>query len=215
MIVPLGPGLFGFLGLGQLQTDMGLVRRFLENKALTLAGVFLVMTEKNNVCREFERRSARRSAAWSIGRRFPGRSSSRKPTPAMQSIFEHAPKSPGALAYKALTMEVVNRGDQRQEERTKPARRRSFRRTTRLEPSASGEEGRQDSAAEVKATKARKRKATAAAAADKVEDMKLYLTEDVRFRLRMQAFKRGKKISTVANEVLDKALPRWTLERTE
>lgn len=59
------------------------------------------------------------------------------------------------------------------------------------------------------------RKKRAAAASDKVEDMKLYLTEDVRFRLRMLAFKRNAKISTVANEVLDKALPRWTLERTE
>ena len=45
--------------------------------------------------------------------------------------------------------------------------------------------------------------------------MKLYLTEDVRVRLRMLAFKRGAKLSTVANEVLDRALPRWTLERTE
>jgi hypothetical protein len=58
----------------------------------------------------------------------------------------------------------------------------------------------------------RKRKAPAGGA-DK--GWKLYLTEDVRFRLRMLAFKRGAKLSTVANEVLDKALPRWTLERTE
>ena len=65
-----------------------------------------------------------------------------------------------------------------------------------------------------KVTRTRRRKATPAAG-DKVEDMKLYLTEDVRFRLRMLAFKRNAKISTVANEVLDKALPRWTLERTE
>ena len=64
-----------------------------------------------------------------------------------------------------------------------------------------------------KASKSRKRKA--AAPSEKVEDMKLYLTEDVRFRLRMLAFKRGTKLSTVANEVLDRALPRWTLERTE
>jgi hypothetical protein len=64
-----------------------------------------------------------------------------------------------------------------------------------------------------KAPKSRKRKA--AAPSEKVEDMKLYLTEDVRFRLRMLAFKRGAKLSTVANEVLDRALPRWTLERTE
>ena len=60
--------------------------------------------------------------------------------------------------------------------------------------------------------KAKKKKP---AAGDRVEDMKLYLTEDVRFRLRMLAFKRNAKISTIANEVLDKALPRWTLERTD
>jgi hypothetical protein len=53
------------------------------------------------------------------------------------------------------------------------------------------------------------------AGSEKVEGLKLYLTEDVRFRLRMLAFQRGKKISTVANEVLDRNLPRWNLERTE
>lgn len=63
-------------------------------------------------------------------------------------------------------------------------------------------------------TKGRKRKAVTGGS-DKVEGWKLYLTDDVRFRLRMLAFKRNAKISTVANEVLDKALPRWTLERTE
>ncbi len=90
--------------------------------------------------------------------------------------------------------------------------------TTPPEPAeAPGQGGQpedgQDAAAVAKAPKVRKKKA--AAPAEKVEDMKLYLTEDVRFRLRMLAFKRNAKISTVANEVLDKALPRWTLERTE
>jgi hypothetical protein len=94
--------------------------------------------------------------------------------------------------------------------------------TTRPEPAAGPEPGQGGDPADdgpagataAKSARPRKRKA-APAAADKVEDMKLYLTEDVRFRLRMLAFKRGAKISTVANEVLDKALPRWTLERTE
>jgi hypothetical protein len=31
----------------------------------------------------------------------------------------------------------------------------------------------------------------------------------------MLAYRRGEKISTVANEVLDKVPPRWNLERTE
>jgi hypothetical protein len=87
--------------------------------------------------------------------------------------------------------------------------------TTLPEPVATEQGG--DDAPDVATTtraKTRKKK-VAAGASDKTEDMKLYLTEDVRFRLRMLAFKRGTKVSTVANEVLDKALPRWSLERTE
>jgi hypothetical protein len=91
--------------------------------------------------------------------------------------------------------------------------------TTPPEPEPAGQGGdvpAGDGAAEQGGAKAkgRKRKAPTADPA-KTEDVKLYLSEDVRFRLRMLAFKRGAKISTVANEVLDKALPRWNLERTE
>jgi hypothetical protein len=98
-----------------------------------------------------------------------------------------------------------------------------FSATTRPEPGAvepvEAEQGGQappdDSPVESKA-KARKKKATAATGADTSEDgAKLYLTPDVRFRLRMLAYQRGKKISAVANEVLDTALPKWNLERTE
>ena len=66
-----------------------------------------------------------------------------------------------------------------------------------------------------KAARPRKKKPAAAAGSVPVEGWKLYLTDDVRFRLRLLAFQRGKKISTVANEILDRNLPRWTLERTE
>lgn len=89
-----------------------------------------------------------------------------------------------------------------------------------VEPIEAAEQGGasqpEDSPAEAKA-KTRKRKSTAAATGPDTseEGAKLYLTPDVRFRLRMLAYQRGKKISAVANEVLDKALPRWNLERTE
>lgn len=65
-----------------------------------------------------------------------------------------------------------------------------------------------------KTTKVRKKKATAAAT-DRTEEVKLYLTEDIRFRLRMLAFKKGVKVSEAAIEVLDRALPKWNLERAE
>src|SRR5882762_10444062 len=42
------------------------------------------------------------------------------------------------------------------------------------------------------------------APADKLEGRRLYLSEQVHFRLKMLAYQRGKKISEVAEEVLDK-----------
>lgn len=47
------------------------------------------------------------------------------------------------------------------------------------------------------------------------DGVKLYLSADVRFRLRMLAFQKGKKISATANELLDKHLPKWELKRSE
>lgn len=86
-----------------------------------------------------------------------------------------------------------------------------------IESAGQGADGQgDDTPSEPRPSRSRKRKATSATGADTSDDgAKLYLTPDVRFRLRMLAYQRGKKISTVANEVLDKALPKWNLERTE
>ena len=54
LIVPFTPGLFGVLGLGQLQGDVAQVRRYLENKTLRIGGIVLTQVEKNNVHRELE-----------------------------------------------------------------------------------------------------------------------------------------------------------------
>ncbi len=121
VIVPVGPGLFGFLGLGQLQADMTQVRRFLENKALTLAGIFLTMTEKNNVCRDFERQMREAFGDLVFRATVPRSVKFEEANARQQSIFEHAPRSPGAAAYKALALEVMNRGERQQEDRDDPA----------------------------------------------------------------------------------------------
>jgi hypothetical protein len=80
-----------------------------------------------------------------------------------------------------------------------------------------GQGGEADAPAEPRASKSRRRPRTAGAT--KVDESdhgaKLHLTPDVRFRLRMVAYQGGKSLSAVANELLDKALPRWSIERTE
>src|SRR4051794_821474 len=49
--------------------------------------------------------------------------------------------------------------------------------------------------------------------AEKLEGRRIYLSEGVHFRLRMAAYQRGKNISEVAEEVLDKNLPRYDVSR--
>jgi hypothetical protein len=80
------------------------------------------------------------------------------------------------------------------------------------EPEPEGQGGESDDAPR---PRARKRRPAAAAEAAEAKGEKLYLSADVKFRLRMLAFKRGTTLSKVANEVLDKALPKWKLERAE
>jgi hypothetical protein len=57
------------------------------------------------------------------------------------------------------------------------------------------------------------RKRAGTPASDKVEGRRLDLSDDVHSRLKMLAYQRGRKISEVAQEVLDKNLPRYDVNR--
>src|SRR3954470_3428870 len=67
--------------------------------------------------------------------------------------------------------------------------------------------------AKVGAKNGRKSKVAAKGSSAKVEGRKLYLPEDLYFRLRMLAYQRGQKLSECAAEILDKALPKWDVNR--
>src|SRR5512135_1000166 len=67
-------------------------------------------------------------------------------------------------------------------------------------------------APEGKAPRVRKKK-TPAAKDGKLEGRRIYLSEGVHFRLRMLAYQRGVNLSHAAEEVLDKALPKWDVNR--
>jgi hypothetical protein len=69
----------------------------------------------------------------------------------------------------------------------------------------------QESKVAVKAP--RRNKVTSKASSGKVEGRRLYLSEDVHFRLRMYAYQKGQKLSDAAEEVLDRGLPKWDVNR--
>jgi hypothetical protein len=73
--------------------------------------------------------------------------------------------------------------------------------------------GGDDPTPEAKTPRRTRSRKSASASDVKLEGRRIYLSEGVHFRLRMLAYQRGRKISEVAEEVLDKALPRWDVNR--
>ena len=73
---------------------------------------------------------------------------------------------------------------------------------------------RGESGPEAKApAKVRRRKAATIRSAT-LEGRRLYLSEDVHFRLRLYAYQRKVKLSEAAEELLDRALPKFSVERS-
>ncbi len=117
VLVPIAPGLFGFLGLGQLRADMGLVRRFLENRSLSLLGIALVMLERNNVCRDFEAQMREAFGDLVFAATIPRAVKFEEANVATDDHLRARPEEPRAAAYQALTTEVMSRGHRTEEER--------------------------------------------------------------------------------------------------
>ena len=81
------------------------------------------------------------------------------------------------------------------------------------EPGQGGDHAPRDEASpQAKTPRVRRKKAGATPDA-KLEGRRLYLSEGTHFRLRMLAYQRGRNLSEVAEEVLDKALPRYDVNR--
>jgi chromosome partitioning protein len=116
LIVPFTPGLFGVLGLGQLQGDVAQVRRFLENKTLRIGGIVLAQVEKNNVHRELEDQLRAMFGALVFAAKIPRSIKVEEAHARHESVLTYAPKSIGAAAYKALAREITAHG-QRQADR--------------------------------------------------------------------------------------------------
>jgi chromosome partitioning protein len=108
VLIPITPGLFGVLGLGQLQADVSAVRRFLDNKALRIGGIFLTMTEKNNVAKDLEGQLRQLFGGLVFRTKIPRSVKLEEAHSRHESILTYAPKSLGAAAYLALTEEILD-----------------------------------------------------------------------------------------------------------
>ncbi|WP_165252957.1 ParA family protein [Paludisphaera soli] len=108
LIVPFNPGIFGVLGLGQLQDDVAQVRRYLGNTKLRIAGVVVTLAERNNVCRDLEDQLRAAFGGLVFDTKVPRSIKIEEAHARHESVITYAPTSVGATAYKALTREIIN-----------------------------------------------------------------------------------------------------------
>jgi chromosome partitioning protein len=123
LLVPLAPGLFGVLGLGQLQSDVADVRRYLDNRTLRIAGIVLTMVERNRVAKDIDDQLRQHFGALVFTSKIPRTVKLEEAHSRHQTILTYAPGSTGAEAYQALAMEILDNG--RPKEESDPSRRDS------------------------------------------------------------------------------------------
>ena len=114
-IVPVDPGLFAVAGLGQLQAAVEEVRRYLDNRALRIAGLVLTRTANNNVSRDVEAQLRGMFGALVHPTDDPDRRQGRGGPLPVSDVLDYAPRSAGAKAYAALVEEIIAHGRRTQD----------------------------------------------------------------------------------------------------
>ncbi len=114
VLVPLDPGLFSLSGLAQLRQVVEQVRRFLDNRALRIAGLVLTRTASNNVARDIEAQVRATFGDLVFATTIPTNAKVEEAHSRYQSVLDYAPRSAGAKAYASLVTEIIADGQRTQ-----------------------------------------------------------------------------------------------------
>jgi hypothetical protein len=215
------PGIFSVAGLVKLQDAIGGVVRFLDNRLLRLAGLVVSRVQRDNLSRDTESQLRSAFGGLVLSATVPASTKVGEAHARYASVLDYAPCSPGAKAFEALTREIIGHGqDNRSGSASMELLRPTSAPTTVEVETAGGDgpdeaeaEGRGDQHADAQAAPARTRARRRAAPAGKTKARNIRLSDDVHNRLWLLARQRKQRLSAVANELLDKTLPRWELKR--
>jgi len=109
LIIPVSTGFFALTGLVQLQETIGMVKQTQLNPDLEILGVLCTFSERTNVSRDVEDQLREYFGDRVFGTVIPKNVSLEEAHSNHTHVFEYAPNSKGARAYKALVKEVVSR----------------------------------------------------------------------------------------------------------
>jgi chromosome partitioning protein len=109
LVIPVSTGFFALTGLVQLQETIDMVRQTQLNPDLKIMGVLCTFADRTNVSKDVERQLRDYFGDLVFKTVIPKNVSLEEAHSHHTHIFEHAPNSAGASAYKALVKEVVAR----------------------------------------------------------------------------------------------------------
>ena len=109
LLIPVSSGLFALTGLVQLQETMGMIRQTQLNPNLEILGVLHTKTDHTNVSKDVDRQLREHFGELVFETAIPRNVSLEEAHSRYTHIFDYAPNSSGAQAYKALAQEVVER----------------------------------------------------------------------------------------------------------
>ena len=109
ILIPVSSGLFALTGLVQLQETMGMIRQTQLNPDLEILGVLHTKTDHTNVSKDVDRQLREHFGELVFETAIPRNVSLEEAHSRYTHIFDYAPNSSGAQAYKALAQEVAER----------------------------------------------------------------------------------------------------------
>ena len=109
LIIPVSTGFFALTGLVQLQETIAMVKQTQLNPDLEILGVLCTFADRTNVSKDVEDQLRQYFGELVFESVIPRNISLEEAHSNHTHVFEHAPNSKGARAYRALIKEVVAR----------------------------------------------------------------------------------------------------------
>jgi len=109
-IIPVSASFFALKGLSQLERTIELVRERLDTPDLRITGILCTFYDHTNIARDVHNILQQRYGDQVFKTLIPKNVKVEEAHSRSRSVFDYAPRSKGAKAYKQLVEEVISRG---------------------------------------------------------------------------------------------------------
>lgn len=109
LLIPVSTAFFALTGLVQLQETIAKVKQTQLNPELDILGVLCTFTEKTNVSKDVRTQLEQYFTGLVFKTDIPKNVSLEEAHSRHTHVFDHAPQSAGAKAYKSLVKEIITR----------------------------------------------------------------------------------------------------------